>query len=624
MKKIFISLAALIVLAVAGAAIYVSTVNIDTYRPQIAEALSKQSGRVVKLDGPLSLGLTWKGAKLTIRDAAIGNPAWTSRPVMAGIGEFKLGLSLPPLLEHRLVITDLEIKNADIALEVGNIGKPNWELGPKADAGASVNAKDNATENAAKPTPVALHVDKIVITDSQATYRDKDGKESVFKVASMTLADGSGVTLHLVADYNGAPLTVNVETGLKDMLAPTGQANFTADLDYANKSVTAKGYADMEKKSFGISVYEIKAGPTTLGGDLKGSWGGIRTSIQGTLHSPHVDPADFNEQVREGGGGNTAHARPASQRVFSDQPLGLEGLKSIDAALNVNFDEVVIPNGALKNLKATAVLKDGLLTIDPFKAVLGSGVVEGQAKLGAASVPPEVSVSFHAAGIELEDLLRLANAPTFLSGKATLQGNLASSGTSAHELAGNALGVLNVTAAGGNVSGSDAKNISSGLMQLFAPSGSSGLNCLAARFIIKSGIARDNGILVDTSATTVAAKGSLDLGHETIDMSMRAKSKLVNVAGLVPPLHVGGSFSEPRFGIDPTETVQNVAGLLTNGAMNTGIPDIQQEPGQNACLFTLDHPKAAVAPGILPSTLTGKASEQIKNIGGALKGLFGQ
>ena len=113
-KKILLTLAALVVVVVAALGIALATFDLDAQRPKLAELLSAKTGHVVKLDGPISLHISREGIGFTIRDVHIGNPSWASRPELATIGRFELGVALGPLLRREVEITALTLDHADI------------------------------------------------------------------------------------------------------------------------------------------------------------------------------------------------------------------------------------------------------------------------------------------------------------------------------------------------------------------------------------------------------------------------------------------------------------------------------------------------------------------------------
>ncbi len=595
----------------------------NKYRGQIVDVLGKQTGRDIKLSGPITLGATWHGLTLTIQDAAIGNPSWASRPDMAGIGHFQLGVAFLPLLHRQLSVTDLNIANADIQLESGPDDKPNWDMTATRAGGANGKSAEKSSGQA-----VAIHVDHISIKDSQVAIRDKNGKTSTFKTKEMTFGtEGDGLAIHFTGEYNGAPVTMIVKTGTNDLMS-TAAWPFNAAVAYNNYQILAKGKASLAGKVASIDAYEVSAGKSAIQGQLAANWSGARTAMRGTILSDALDPADFRPAGPNASATPSGDVMPSgSRRVFSDAPSPLDDLKPIDAIFDVKIGELTFGAASLTQVTAKLDLNAGRLSIAPFKARVGNSEVGGQIRLDGSVTPAQLNFVFSAPNIDLADLLHLGGAEAFLSGRADAEASLSSSGNSMHALASNANGKISVIASGGNILQGAAGDISSGLMQLFAPGGSSNaLNCLAARFIVINGVVRDNGILVDTMATTVQGNGGFSLGFESIDMTLHAKTKLVNVGSLLPPLHVGGTFSDPSFHVDPNAIVQNIAGMLTSGSLNNGVPNVEGQAGQNACVAALDHPQVQTtsqqAP-IIPGVMGGM--QQLKNIGGDLmKGLLGQ
>jgi uncharacterized protein involved in outer membrane biogenesis len=621
MKKALIILVALLVLIVGGVAVFVSTVDVNNYRPQIAEALSKQTGRSVKLNGAIKLTFSLQGFKFEIADVTISNPSWAHAPQMASIGHFGLGVAVMPLLNKQVSITGIDIDGAKIDLETNASGQHSWDMVK------TVEPEKERAPTKSTAAPVDLRVGHVTITNSALSMRDESGKVTNFKIDSMKLGmEGAGAAVHLVADFNGTPIKADITTGLANFLAPKGTWPFGADLEYANFKVTAEGKADLDKKAATINSYAVTSGATTLRGELVANWGGSRPSLRGTMNSEHLNPTDFQPAPSSKTITESAQQPEGARRMFSNDPLPLDGLKSANVDMDIKIGEFPVAKGVLKDITTKLVLNNSVLTIAPFKAKLGSGDIGMNVKLNGATSPAQLAFSANAPDVLMEDLLNMVDAPKFVSGRASANINLSSSGNSMHGLASNAVGVMDVVAAGGNVSSTAAREVSSPLMELIAPGGSNALNCAAVRFIVKNGVAQDNGILADTAVTTVAGKGGFDLGQETINLLIRAKSKHVNVGGLVPPLKIAGNLAAPSFHVDPTETVQNVASLLTGSGLGTNtVPDITAAPaGQNACVYTIDHPPAATATkSVLPSSITGKVGEKLNNVGGMLKGFLG-
>jgi hypothetical protein len=362
MKKTITIVAALIAVLIVGVATALLTIDVNTFKPQIIEVLGKQTGRNVKLGGPIKLGFSWHGVVLAVQDSALGNPAWASRPDMAGIGRFELGVALMPLLNKQLVIRGLKVENADILLETGAGDKHNWDMKPAGEAKPTPVAINQAPQKSADQS-VSIHLDKLSVKNSQLAMRDKDGKTTIFNVASLTLGtEGTGgIAVHFTGEYNGAPMALNVKTGANDLMTAT-KWPLDADLTYANFKVKAKGTADTDIKKLELASYELTAGKSGVHGQLFAQWGDAIPAVRGTAESDKIDPADFMMQNKASeSSGPTAKASSGPQRVFSDAPLVLDGLRVADAVIDIDLKEVTLKNASLKQISGKLILSNGLL-----------------------------------------------------------------------------------------------------------------------------------------------------------------------------------------------------------------------------------------------------------------------
>jgi uncharacterized protein involved in outer membrane biogenesis len=635
-------LVVLLVLVFVGLTVFVSTLDADKYRPQLVDLLSKKTGRTVKLNGPIAFSFGVGGIKISIQDASIGNPTWASRPNMAGMGKFEVGVGLIPLLTHTLDIKELSIENADILLETNAAGKHNWDFGPTATSKSeALKAEDAATM---QPMPVEtnaasgeqLSIDKLSIVNSQLAMRDATGKVSSYNVASLTLGQGlGGAELKFKGDANGTPITLDVKTGIKNLLSKAA-FDFDGELAYNEIHLTAKGNADIAGSKADISAYQVTAGKTVINGSAAVTWGGPRPQIHGVMNSDHVDLADFKSDDDDKAPASSKEAAVSDTakndgRMFSDAALPLSGLRAVDAELDIAIGTLPLGRSALTEISAKLVLFNGNLNLAPVRASVGTSPIEIQLKLDASGSPAHLVAGVIANSVDLGDLQKLGDMSPFMTGKAGANIQLSGEGDSAHALASSLGGILTITAEKGEILTGAAAGISSALAAVFNPQGgNAALNCLAARFTAKSGVLTDNGILIDSTPSTVSGKGSINLALETVNLTLHANTKLVDVGGLMPAVQISGTLEHPSYSVDAEAVVKNALTSLVNGNLDiaaSSVPAMQTAPtGQNACVYTLDHPKAPTAAGssILPSEATGKINQKVQSIGNSLKGLFGK
>jgi len=135
---------------------------------------------------------------------------------------------------------------------------------------------------------------------------------------------------------------------------------------------------------------------------------------------------------------------------------------------------------------------------------------------------------------------------------------------------------------------------------------------------------RDNGFLVNTPLATIAGKGVIDFNNETLNMTLHAQTTLINFGGFVPPLLITGTLSKPHFSLDIKALFRNVIDVLSGrGAINQ-VPDIMAVPGQNACLYTLQHSASTMDPLTMTRGGFQGWADRAVHIGQQLmKGVFG-
>ena len=635
MKKFALVLLALVVLLFVGIGIAVLTFDPNKYKPDIVTALSKQTGRTVKLDGPISLHISLQGLTFGVQNASIGNASWASKPVMASIHEFDLGVGILPLLHHQVQVQGIKILNATIDLESSPKGEDNWDLANKTEQPAAIQKSQEKSGTATQPAtgaPISIDVASVLIQDSHISIRDKEGKTSAFEVNKLTLKHaGDGFQLDLESVVNGTNVDASVKLGMKDLMT-SKKFPIDATVTYAAYKLSFEGNTDLDSKQAILSKYKLSVGATDITGDLTAKWGGAKPAVSGSVNSVKLNSNDLKPSTESDAStkNNASVSAPAPTRAFSTNTLPLDGLKAADGHFKVKFDEVVSDKMVIKNVAGTIDLAGGRLNVDFPAMQMAGSTVDFKAVLDAATIPAHLEVSFAAPGIETAELMPMIGMGGFVSTKADAAMAITSSGNSLHDLASHATGNLSVISAGGKVLTDKLDPVIVNLLTAGSSGNSVGLNCLAVRFKLQDGVMADNGVLADTTVTTVLVKGNVNLGAETNDILLYAKPRAGgNIGSFIPPVHVGGTLLHPGYGVQAANIISNVAASLLSGGKVTGgtspVPTVVSQSGQNACVYTLEHP--AVAPAATKATPSGglDLNQKPKDLGKALlKNFLGQ
>jgi uncharacterized protein involved in outer membrane biogenesis len=334
----------------------------------------------------------------------------------------------------------------------------------------------------------------------------------------------------------------------------------------------------------GATLRDIKL--TTADGDLSGEAGlalGQKPSFTAQLTSTRMDvdavmaAAGKPVQITHPAGSPPPARPPSAQRppagrLFSDRPLPFGLLRSADADVALAVQDLHAGRADYRALNIHAVLRDGRLTVSPFAADLPGGHMSGTLTADASQANPPVALTVVAPGLDVAPLLSAARLPGRASGKVEVRADLQGAGTSAHAIAGDLNGTLGLAMEGGTVDTALLNNLLGGVLakaNLLGPiahGGSTELRCFATRAVAQHGIATINPFLLSTAAMTVDGSGSVNLGAETLDMTLRPQGR-VGGTGFVVPVQVTGPIRSPGTSVNPVNAVQSNAGALAGGVL---------------------------------------------------------
>ncbi len=223
LRFVLIVLAIVIVLPLAGLAVFALTFDPNSVKPRIEQAVLRATGRDLALNGRLGLKLSlWP--TLEARDVAFANRAGGSRPQMATVERVEAQIALLPLLSRRLEIERLVVVHPDLLLETDAAGQPNWQFGPTVPSQKLPKAEaPAATQAAASSRPLALSIHRVRIDGGTLTYRDgQTGRSTAIdleRIEATAEAADAPVDATIRAAYRGAPFAIDAHVGPLSRLA---------------------------------------------------------------------------------------------------------------------------------------------------------------------------------------------------------------------------------------------------------------------------------------------------------------------------------------------------------------------------------------------------------------------
>ncbi len=703
MKKLLIGFGiVLIALVVAVVAVLLST-DFNQYRGLIAEQAKAATGRDLVIAGNLDLNISLSPS-LSVEGVSFANAAWGTRPEMVKLDRVEAEVQLLPLIKGEIRVNRVLVTGLDVLLETDKSGRPNWLFG----APGQAKPDAAATKEGAPPIP---QVRELRIEKVKLTYRDgPKGSKTEVVIDSLDLAaDGLDAPLRIQAagSFNGLAYGAQGELGalgrlgagtpypvrLKARLAGAvlgvrgeiakplaGKGlGLGIDLKTANLAATLKQAAALApglkdagpvpsvplsfkarltdpKSGYALDGLALSLGGNDLAGRLEIGLGGQRPRLKADLTSRLLDL----DSLLAGGEKKPAPApasRPAAGRkkddgrVFPADPLPLDGLRAIDAAIKFQGKLLRVNKMAISDLGLDLRLADGRLGVKPFKAVFGGGLIGGWLDLDGRGKSARLEASLKIDHLDYGALLKQLSITDIATGKLDLATEIRGSGASLRALMAGLNGRLRLTSENGRINSTLLNIISADIFAAASPfsqsKGDKDLRCAVIHFDIKSGQAGARALLIETGGISLLGKGGLDLAAERIDLKFDPRSKKANLIKAVIPFSVGGTFAAPSVVPDAGAVAKKVAkaaaGIATGGLTSvlggigeaTGVTDDGIDE-TDYCALALagkpmvraqkKKPRQSAAPP--PPPAGEKKSDTgvkgtVEGLGKTLKGLFG-
>ena len=291
-------------------------VDLDGFKPRIAEEFRKATGRTLALDGELDIDFV-PYPRLAASDVRVLNSGQDADFELVTLKAFRLGVRLLPLLRGEIEISDIEIVEPLVRLERLADGRGNWQAAPR-------SPFDPPPAPAAREGPASggdLRINSLRIRDGALSYRDAAG--AVERI--------DGVTADVTAGSLAGPFTVRG--------AMTVRRHAVAVEAYVGRHV--------EGEPLAVSLRAVAAGDTAA------------LSAKGHLDLSGAEPRLFADAALKGPSlGAFLAALPAAGR-----PPGFEHPFSLAATVDADAREMRLANMSVAlggvNASGTATLPLG-------------------------------------------------------------------------------------------------------------------------------------------------------------------------------------------------------------------------------------------------------------------------
>ena len=254
-----------------------------------------------------------------------------------------------------------------------------------------------------------------------------------------------------------------------------------------------------------------------------------------------------------------------------------EALRKLDAIGRMKIGKLKVAKMNLTAVDMSVKAKNGLIKLNPLDANLYSGAYRGNIVVDARGKTPRLTVDENLRGVLAGPLLKDLKGHDPIAGAADVNVALQTMGASADEVKKSLNGSADFAFTKGAING---VNIARMIREAYARIKGTKLPAeeveqktdfseLRASLNIVNGIASNDDFIAMTPLLRINGKGTANLPAETMDYRVQATvvttlkgeggEELKDLVGISIPIHVTGSFADPRYALDTQALAEALA-----------------------------------------------------------------
>ncbi len=243
-----------------------------------------------------------------------------------------------------------------------------------------------------------------------------------------------------------------------------------------------------------------------------------------------------------------AAAAPASE--WSDAPLDLARLGSIDADVMMKAEKVRVAGLTLANGEGAVKIDGGKLAIDMKRLEVAKGQASGKVALDANKTEPHADIDVTVKGVAAGEIMTQVVGRPFLSGPTDARARLAAKGKSVRQIVSSLDGQVDFAFGKGAIEGFDipqiVKNIWSGWS--YDKTKRTTFQRLEGQYAVKKGVAQsEKDAAFDGDAIDITASGKVSAPARTLDQKLKLK---MTESGWTLPIYLTGKWDKLKGGLD--------------------------------------------------------------------------
>ncbi|QTT91191.1 AsmA family protein [Pseudomonas chlororaphis] len=318
--------------------------------------------------------------------------------------------------------------------------------------------------------------------------------------------------------------------------------------------------------------------------------------------------ADSNAEQKARGG----DSKQPADKVLPVEEFRTERWRDMDA--DVEFTGKRIVHSAdlpFTDLYTHLVLDDGRLSLEPLRFGVAGGKLDAQIRLNGQATPLEGRAKLTARNFKLKQLFPTFEPMKTSFGELNGDADIAGRGNSVAALLGSANGELKMLINDGAISRSLMEiaglNVGNYVIGKMFGDKEVKINCAAADFGIKTGLATSRLFVFDTENAIIYIDGTANMASERLDLTITPESKGLRLFSLRSPLYVQGKFIKPEAGVKAVPLMLRGAGMVALGVIAgpaAGLLALVAPSGgePNQCAPLLEQMRSGKAPVAVKAT----------------------
>lgn len=618
-----------LLIVVALVVLVLATFNWNHAKPWINKQATELAHRPVAIEGDLSVNWLrpqdqsgWRGwvpwPEITAQQVTVGNPQGGKlQGNMAEVTNLMVVINPLALLDHTIQLPRLKIDEANVQLNRDAEGANNWTF-------TEENAKDQTPSKwkfdlqQVQLSKARVHVvdvaSKLDLNAELDTLKQtgKEGYGIGFKAsgsyndADITGEGQAGDILSLQSGSNPFPLQGKVSIGETkigiegSVTRPQQLASLDVRLTLAGNSMADLypltgivlpntppystegrliGMLEGNDDKWRYEDFKGVVGKSDLTGTLEYQLRKPRSLLTGAVESKLLRFKDLGPLI----GADTSDVKGKDKKKTAKQPPGkvfpvdlisTKAWGTMDADVKFKGSKILHDkNLPLENIEAHVKLQDRVLSLTPLNFGFAGGTLQNNITVDGRDEVLQAKMALAARHLKLKKLFPGAESMDASFGELHGDASLTGRGRSIAELLGHANGELQALVSKGTVShflmeaaGLNVANMV--LLKLFGDEQVI-LNCVAADFVVRDGLAQIKVFKLETEDTIVDVTGNVNLRNETLDLDIRPANKTLRIFTLRSPLYAKGTFKNPDVGVQVGPLAARAGAAIVLGVVAT-------------------------------------------------------